>query len=82
VDLGLGGKVAIVTGAGSQSGFGRGIALRLATEGCDILVSDIDLTATPEDAFRYDSDPAESWNATTPATIAWVLPCRVRLEAA
>ncbi len=43
MDLGLGGKVAIVTGAGSQRGFGRGIALRLAAEGCDILVSDIDL---------------------------------------
>jgi NAD(P)-dependent dehydrogenase (short-subunit alcohol dehydrogenase family) len=43
VDLGLGGKVAIVTGAGSQSGFGRGIALRLAAEGCDVLVSDIHL---------------------------------------
>jgi NAD(P)-dependent dehydrogenase (short-subunit alcohol dehydrogenase family) len=43
VDLGLGGKVAIVTGAGSQRGFGRGIALRLAAEGCDLLVSDIDL---------------------------------------
>jgi 3-oxoacyl-[acyl-carrier protein] reductase len=43
VDLGLGGKVAIVTGAGSQRGFGRGIALALAAEGCHLLVSDIDL---------------------------------------
>jgi NAD(P)-dependent dehydrogenase (short-subunit alcohol dehydrogenase family) len=43
MDLGLQGKVAIVTGAGSQRGFGRGIALRLAAEGCDVVVSDMDL---------------------------------------
>ncbi|KAF9693830.1 hypothetical protein EKO04_008199 [Ascochyta lentis] len=35
----LDGKVAIVTGAGS--GFGAGIALRYATEGCKVLVCDI-----------------------------------------
>ncbi|MFC2069596.1 SDR family NAD(P)-dependent oxidoreductase [Chloroflexota bacterium] len=43
MDLGLDGKVALVTGAGSQIGFGKGIALILAREGCDIIVSDIDL---------------------------------------
>ncbi|KAJ4334046.1 hypothetical protein N0V95_009281 [Ascochyta clinopodiicola] len=38
----LDGKVAIVTGAGS--GFGAGIALRYAAEGCKVLVCDIDET--------------------------------------
>lgn len=42
MDLGLKGKVAIVTGAGSQIGFGRAIAVTLAKEGCDIVVNDID----------------------------------------
>jgi NAD(P)-dependent dehydrogenase (short-subunit alcohol dehydrogenase family) len=40
MDLGLKDKVALVTGAGSQTGFGKGIALVLAKEGCDIAVSD------------------------------------------
>jgi NAD(P)-dependent dehydrogenase (short-subunit alcohol dehydrogenase family) len=42
MELGLGGKTALVTGAGSQVGFGRGIALVLAKQGCDVIVSDID----------------------------------------
>ena len=33
MDLGLKGKVALVTGAGSQIGFGKAIALLLAKEG-------------------------------------------------
>ena len=51
MELGLKGKVALVTGAGSQKGFGKAIALELAREGCDVIVCDIDpdganLTAT------------------------------------
>ena len=42
MDLGLTGKVALVTGAGSQKGFGKGIAIGLAKEGCDVIVADID----------------------------------------
>jgi 3-oxoacyl-[acyl-carrier protein] reductase len=50
VDLGLKGKVAVVTGAGSQKGFGKGIALVLAKEGCDIAVSDINLEGAEKTA--------------------------------
>ncbi len=42
MELGLKDRVAIVTGAGSQKGFGRGIALTLAREGCNLVVTDID----------------------------------------
>jgi len=43
MDLGLTGKVALVTGAGGQKGYGKGIAIVLAKEGCDIVVADIDM---------------------------------------
>jgi 3-oxoacyl-[acyl-carrier protein] reductase len=43
MDLGLKDKVALVTGAGSQIGFGKAIALTLAKEGCNIIVNDVDL---------------------------------------
>jgi NAD(P)-dependent dehydrogenase (short-subunit alcohol dehydrogenase family) len=42
MELGLKGKVALVTGAGSQKGFGKAIALTLAKEGCDVIVCDVD----------------------------------------
>jgi 2-hydroxycyclohexanecarboxyl-CoA dehydrogenase len=44
MDLGFKDKVALVTGAGSQIGFGKEIALLLAREGCDsVAVTDINL---------------------------------------
>ncbi len=43
MDLKLKDKVAIVTGTGSQIGFGKGIALTLAKEGCHIVSVDMDL---------------------------------------
>jgi NAD(P)-dependent dehydrogenase (short-subunit alcohol dehydrogenase family) len=44
MDLGFKGKVALVTGAGSQIGFGKEIALLLAKEGCEAVgVTDINL---------------------------------------
>jgi NAD(P)-dependent dehydrogenase (short-subunit alcohol dehydrogenase family) len=42
MDLKLRGKIALVTGTGSQVGFGRGVALFLAQEGCDVICADID----------------------------------------
>ena len=44
MDLGFQGKTALVTGAGSQIGFGKETALLLAKEGCDaVAVTDINL---------------------------------------
>jgi 3-oxoacyl-[acyl-carrier protein] reductase len=48
MDLGLKNKVALVTGAGSQKGFGKGIALTLAKEGCNIVAADIDLAGAQQ----------------------------------
>lgn len=43
MDLHLQDKIALVTGAGSQIGYGKAIAVTLAEEGCDIIAADIDL---------------------------------------
>jgi NAD(P)-dependent dehydrogenase (short-subunit alcohol dehydrogenase family) len=50
MDLKLKGKTAIVTGTGSQIGFGRGIALMLAQEGCDVACADVDLAGAKKTA--------------------------------
>ena len=50
MDLELRDKVALVTGAGSQIGFGKGICLTLAKEGCDIIVNDLDLKGAEQTA--------------------------------
>jgi NAD(P)-dependent dehydrogenase (short-subunit alcohol dehydrogenase family) len=50
MDLGLKGKVALVTGAGSQIGFGRGIAVTLAEEGCHVIVNDVNLEGAEQTA--------------------------------
>jgi NAD(P)-dependent dehydrogenase (short-subunit alcohol dehydrogenase family) len=41
MDLGLTDKVALVTGTGSQTGFGKAIAMTLAREGCDVISADV-----------------------------------------
>jgi NAD(P)-dependent dehydrogenase (short-subunit alcohol dehydrogenase family) len=50
MDLKLSGKIALVTGTGSQIGFGRGIAVKLAEEGCDVISADIDLKGAEQTA--------------------------------
>jgi NAD(P)-dependent dehydrogenase (short-subunit alcohol dehydrogenase family) len=42
MELNLKNKVALVTGAGSQTGMGKAIAVTLAREGCEVIVTDID----------------------------------------
>src|ERR1700738_393362 len=46
MDLGLTGKVALVTG--SSRGIGRGVALTLAQEGCDVILTGRDEAALRE----------------------------------
>ena len=46
MDLGLTGKVALVTG--SSRGIGRGVALQLAAEGCDVMLTGRDQAALDE----------------------------------
>ena len=50
MELGLNGKVALVTGTGSQIGMGRNIALSLAQEGCDIVSADMDVEGAQKTA--------------------------------
>jgi NAD(P)-dependent dehydrogenase (short-subunit alcohol dehydrogenase family) len=50
MDLGFKGKVALITGVGSQIGFGKGIALYMAKEGCDVVAVDIDLDGAKQTA--------------------------------
>ena len=55
MDLKLQGKTALVTGAGSQIGYGRGIVMTLAAEGCNIVAADIDLDGARKTAAAAES---------------------------
>ena len=54
MDLKLKGKVALVTGAGSQIGYGRAIAVTLAEEGCDVITADINLAWAEQTAAEIE----------------------------
>lgn len=58
----LSGKVALVTGAGRQRGLGRAIALRLAQDGADVVVSAFprDPSSFPEHEQRMNWQGSES----------------------
>ena len=60
MDLGLKGKVAMVTGAGSQTGFGKGIAVTLGKEGCSIIVVDKDLAGAEKTAAEIKASGGQS----------------------
>jgi NAD(P)-dependent dehydrogenase (short-subunit alcohol dehydrogenase family) len=55
MDLKLKDKVALVTGAGSQIGYGKGIVLTLAKEGCDIIAADVDLEGAKRTAAEVEA---------------------------
>ncbi|MBN1190842.1 MAG: SDR family oxidoreductase [Dehalococcoidales bacterium] len=55
MDLKLKDKVAVVTGAGSQIGYGKNIALTLAEEGCDIIIGDIDIEGAGKTAAGVEA---------------------------
>ena len=57
----LDGKVAVVTGAGGRHGIGRAIATRLATEGADVIVTDVEQSL---EAIRPE-DRREGWEGLT-----------------
>ena len=54
MDLQLKDKVALVTGAGSQIGYGKAICLTLAEEGCNIIAVDIDLKGARQTAAEVE----------------------------
>ncbi|MBN1176986.1 MAG: SDR family oxidoreductase [Dehalococcoidales bacterium] len=55
MDLRLKDKITLVTGAGSQIGYGNAIALTLADEGCDIVAADIELDGAKKTAAAVEA---------------------------
>ena len=71
----LNGKVALVTGAGGEHGIGRGIALRLAQEGADVVVTDV--TAQPYADADWGGLPAVQTEIEARGRRALALTCDV-----
>jgi 3-oxoacyl-[acyl-carrier protein] reductase len=55
MDLHLKDKVALITGAGSQIGYGRKIATTLAEEGCNVIVADINYEGAQQTASQVQA---------------------------
>lgn len=55
MNFNLAGKVAVVTGGGSQTGFGKGICLALATEGCNVVILDVDIEGAKKTAAEVEA---------------------------
>ena len=64
----LEGKVAIVTGAGR--GLGKGIALRLAKEGCNLMVSDVDVESVKKVAEEISATGQEALFSKTDVSVS------------
>jgi NAD(P)-dependent dehydrogenase (short-subunit alcohol dehydrogenase family) len=69
MDLHLKGKIALVTGAGSQVGFGKAICLTLAGEGCSVVVADINLEGAQKTALEIDPTGIKSMAVKADITI-------------
>jgi NAD(P)-dependent dehydrogenase (short-subunit alcohol dehydrogenase family) len=55
MDLRLKDKIALVTGAGSQIGYGKAITMTLAEEGCQIIAADIDYAGAKQTASQVEA---------------------------
>ncbi len=55
MDLKIKDKVALVTGSASQIGYGKGIALTLAQEGCDVICADLNLEGANQTAQEVET---------------------------
>lgn len=55
MDLQLNDRIALVTGAGSQIGYGHGIALTLVREGCHVACADIDYEGAKATAVQVEA---------------------------
>ena len=55
MELGIKGRVALVTGTGSQTGMGKAIALALAKEGCDVASVDMDFEGAQKTASEIQA---------------------------
>ena len=82
MDLHMKGRVAIITGAGSEIGFGRKVALSLAAEGAICVVADINLVGVEKTAelireaggeakaYQFDVTKSDEVNSFVEAVIA------------
>lgn len=81
----LKGKTAIVTGSGRKGGIGAAIVLKLAEEGCNVVISDLGEAQGENFAEEHIGSSTEMEDISTSARSAGVgaisIPCDVRSEA-